>query len=120
MNEILKLASQFARQKRTHFSFILSKNKIVSVGEEQRWKTHPLAVKYGYKYPTIHSELDAFRNLPAKYKNSKLSLINIRISPTGKFGMSRPCKYCRGWVEEIFDQIWYTNEHGVFQKHETG
>ena len=116
MNDVLNLAKSLAKDERTHFSFILRGNRIVSFGEEKRSKTHPLAAKYGYKYPTIHSELDAFRKLSKDSRCDGLVLVNARVSPTGKLGMSRPCKYCMGWVGEIFDEIWYTNTEGILVK----
>ena len=105
-----------APTERTHFSYVLKKNKVLAVGQERRGKTHPLAAKYGYKYPTIHSELDAFRQLHKSDIRDSLVLVNTRISSTGVLGMSRPCKYCIGWVTEIFDEIWYTNTEGVLEK----
>jgi hypothetical protein len=101
---------------RTHFSYILRKNKVIALGKEQRGKTHPLAARYGYKYPTIHSELDAFRQLHKFDIRDSLTLVNTRISCTGVLGMSRPCKYCIGWVTKIFDEIWYTNSEGILVK----
>ena len=118
MYEYLIDAAKFniVAQERTHFSFILRKNKVIATGEERRGKTHPLAAKYGYKYPTIHSELDAFRQLHKADIRDSLILVNTRISTTGVVGMSRPCKYCIGWVTKIFDEIWYTNSEGVLVK----
>jgi hypothetical protein len=102
---------------RTHYSFVLRKNKVLALGKEYRGKTHPLAMKYGYKYPTIHSELDAFRQLhKADLRDGSLVLVNTRISSTGVLGMARPCRYCMGWVQEIFDEIWYTNQEGLLVK----
>lgn len=102
---------------RTHYSFVLRKNKVLALGKEYRGKTHPLAMKYGYKYPTIHSELDAFRQLhKSDLRDGSLVLVNTRISSTGVFGMARPCKYCIGWVTEIFNEIWYTNQEGILVK----
>lgn len=117
MKELLDLSLDLVKSKRTHFSFILKKNRIVAIGEEQRGKTHPLAQKFGYKYPTIHSELDAFRKLSLEDRNAKLMLVNTRISPTGNIGMARPCRHCRGWIEEIFGEIWFTNQDGVLEKY---
>ena len=102
---------------RTHYSFVLRKNKVLALGKEYRGKTHPLAMKYGYKYPTIHSELDAFRQLhKADLRDGSLVLVNTRISSTGVLGMARPCRYCMGWVTEIFNEVWYTNQEGVLVK----
>ena len=113
---ILEAARNKMFKERTHFSFVIRKNKVIAIGKEQRDKTHPLAVKYGYKYPTIHSELDAFRQLHKSDIRDSLVLVNTRISITSKFGMSRPCKYCIGWVGEIFNEVWYTNEEGILVK----
>ena len=117
---VLELAKSLADSEgRKHLSFILHKNKIVSIGQENRDKTHPQAVKLGYKYPTIHSELDAYNRLCRSRLGDKLTLINTRVSPTGRIGMSRPCKYCMGWVVSLFDDVWYTNQDGVLVRHET-
>lgn len=115
MDRVLDLAREMLRENRTHFSFIIKKNKIVSIGEEQRAKTHPLARDFGYKYPTIHSELDAYIKVP-KDKRDDLILVNTRVSPTGKLGMSRPCPYCLGWVLDAFNEIWFTNQNGILEK----
>lgn len=118
MYEYLIEATKFnhASIDRTHYSYILRKNKVIAVGKEQRSKTHPLAAQYGYKYPTIHSELDAFRQLHKQDIRDSLILVNARISTTGVVGMAKPCKYCIGWVTKIFDEIWYTNPEGVLVK----
>lgn len=115
MDKILELARGFLRDNRTHFSFVLRKNKIVSIGEEKRHKTHTLADELGYKYPTIHSELDAYTKIP-KNNRDGLVLVNTRVSPTGRLGMSRPCVYCMGWVVEVFDEIYFTNQDGILEK----
>jgi hypothetical protein len=115
---ILELAKSFADDTRTHLSFILSKNKIVSIGQENREKTHPRAVQLGYMYPTIHSELDAFNRLSKSRRSDKLILVNTRVSPTKKLGMSKPCRYCMPWVQTLFEEVWYTNQDGVLVKHE--
>jgi hypothetical protein len=105
------------REDRTHHSLILYKNKIISHGTEDRAKTHPLAKEMGYPYPTIHSEFDAYRQLTKKQKSLRgMTLMNFRISPTKKLGMSKPCKYCMPWVCELFDEVWYTNDKGVLVK----
>lgn len=115
MEKILELAQGFLRSSRTHFSFVLQKNRIVSIGEEKRHKTHTLANELGYKYPTIHSELDALIKIP-KDKRHNLVLVNTRVSPTGVLGMSKPCVYCMGWVMETFDEIYFTNQNGILEK----
>ena len=115
---LLPVARSYGFKTRTHISFVLHKQKLLCAGIEQRNKTHTLAQKYGYKYPTIHSELDAYNKLTRNERTLPLVLVNARVSVTGKIGMARPCKYCMGWVDALFDEIWYTNEEGVLVKHE--
>jgi len=114
LNSLLRMARLFPPQERTHYSIVLHKNKIVAVGTENRGKTHPKAKALGYKYPTIHSELAAYIEL--EQDPAKCILVNLRVSPTGKIGMARPCRYCLGWVTEMFGSVWYTDQHGLFQK----
>lgn len=115
LTDLVKLAKLFPPTSRTHYSIITHRNKIVSVGQENRKKTHPRAKKLGYKYPTIHSELAAFMELD-KTLAKDCVLINLRITPTGQVGMAKPCKYCHGWVTEVFKEVWYTNQDGIFVK----
>lgn len=114
--DLIKLAKIFPPDKRTHYSILIERGKIVAVGEENRAKTHPLAMRKGYKYPTIHSELSALINIDKGVDPRSCTLINFRVSPTGVIGMARPCKYCIGWCCETFKDIWYTNENGILVK----
>lgn len=79
-----------------HFTFLLNRNKIVSVGKNNREKTHPKAFKLGYWVPSIHSELDAILKFPHPPKKlRKVSVVNIRVTRDGKIGMSKPCAKCQ-------------------------
>ena len=104
-----KISTNILRDK-AHISLILRKNELLAIGSNQ-WKTHPKTVELGYKYPWLHSELDAYTKLKNK-KVDRLTLINLRYSKTGKLGMAKPCKYCMPWCLEIFDNILYSNENG--------
>jgi pyrimidine deaminase RibD-like protein len=115
LSHLVKLAKLFPPDTRTHYSVILHRNKIVAIGEENRKKTHPQAKKLGYKYPTIHSELAAFMELDKALAKDAV-LVNLRISPTGQAGMAKPCRYCLGWVTEMFKEVWYTNQDGILVK----
>jgi len=97
---------------RAHISLIVRKNRLISVGTNN-WKTHPKTAEYGYMYPYLHSELDAYRKIKAPL--DRLTLLNFRISTTGKLGMSRPCKFCMPWCSEIFDRIVFSNDKGEFE-----
>jgi hypothetical protein len=94
---------------RAHVSLIVRKNQLLAVGTNN-WKTHPKTVEFGYMYPYLHSELDAFRKI--KVPQDKLVLYNYRFSKTGKLGMSKPCKFCMPWCSHVFDRIVYSNEEG--------
>jgi hypothetical protein len=106
-----KIAETIDRDK-AHVSLIVRKNQLVAIGTNN-WKTHPKTVEYGYMYPYLHSELDAFRKI--KTPLDKLVLFNFRISKTGKLGMSRPCKFCMPWCSQVFDRVIYSNENGEYQ-----
>uniref|UniRef100_A0A6M3LX63 Putative CMP/dCMP deaminase zinc-binding n=1 Tax=viral metagenome TaxID=1070528 RepID=A0A6M3LX63_9ZZZZ len=102
-----------------HFSFILSKNKILSVGYNLGFKSHPLAKQYGYRFNAIHSELKAIQNFPYPPANlSKCKIVNIRIMANNNLGMSRPCFYCSKLLNDFnLTEIWYTNRQGKFEKY---
>ena len=102
-----------------HFSFILSKNKILSVGYNLGFKTHPLAKKYGHRFSSIHAELKAFQNFPySPSLLSKCKMVNIRIMANKTLGMARPCQYCSNLLKDFnLTEIWYTNRQGKFEKY---
>lgn len=112
INHLLKIAKLFPPLTRTHYSIILRDGLIVGIGKENRKKTHPLAAKKGYKYPTIHSELAALIDLGKTVNPKDCALINFRLTPSGVIGMAKPCKYCLGWCCETFKEIWYTDTQG--------
>ena len=95
-----------------HYSFILKKNRIVSVGFNRYNKTHPILKKFNYpKYSGIHSEISAI------LKNgltdcAGMTMVNTRIN-NGRFDNAAPCKYCAGMIEEMnFKDIIFTNKNG--------
>lgn len=96
-------------RRKKHCSIILHKNRIVAVGTN-KFKTHPLAVKHGYLFGEMHSELDAFLKCE---KREDLELWNFRFNRFGQMRMSRPCPKCMPWCIKIFDRICFTTEHGV-------
>ena len=110
--ELAKHIASTANRDRAHVSIITRKNRLIAVGTNN-WKTHPRTAMLGYMYPYLHSELDAYRKI--KTPLDRLTLLNFRISTTGKLGMSRPCKFCMPWCSEIFDRIVFTNDKGEFE-----
>jgi len=116
MENILKMAYpiclKIPRQKK-HVSLILHKKQIISIGTNS-FKTHPEAKKIGYRFEEMHSELDAFTKIPDDLRSKRLILVNVRFNKFGHLRMAKPCPLCLGWCTEIFDDIWFTTNDGLF------
>ena len=98
-------------RRKKHCSIIMHKNKILAVGIN-RFKTHPLAVKHGYLFGEVHSELDAFLKCD---RRDGLELWNFRFNSFGEMRMSRPCPKCMPWCGKVFDRICYTMDDGIHE-----
>jgi hypothetical protein len=99
------------RQKK-HISLIIHKKEIIAIGQNE-YKTHPQSVKLGYKYPEMHSELDAFRKVPRSMRDKKLILLNFRFNRFGNYRNAKPCPVCSKWCKDIFHDIYYTTDDGI-------
>ena len=101
-----------------HMSFILYKSSIVSVGRNYQFKTHTQAVRMGYRYGFIHSELNAVVNFP--FEPAKLRdcvLVNTRVGKNGLLSISRPCQNCQRMIVAMgFKKVLYTNEFGLLEE----
>lgn len=107
-----------------HFSFIMDKNKILSIGLNSP-KTHPLNLKYNYvnknkeKISNIvgtHSELSAVIKF-GEEDCSGLILVNTRINRNNKLDYSAPCSGCSDMIKQLnFKEVWYSNANGLFNK----
>lgn len=99
-----------------HFSFIVKRNTIVSVGINSYDKTHPMAKKLGYRFANIHSELSAvlnFDGIPSDLMGC--DLINVRMNRFGQIGMSKPCSKCQKLIRDFgFSKVYYTDWNGKF------
>jgi deoxycytidylate deaminase len=107
-----------------HCSFILNKNRIISIGINQPKKTHRKNLQFGYKNRNgedisdltgTHSELDAC--LKAGKKDfSNFILINVRIDNNGKINNSKPCLGCQNLIQQLdFKRVYYTDNNGKFK-----
>ena len=66
---------------------------------------------------TIHAEHFAINKLKARPKNKKLfkiSIVVIKVSPTGLIGMSKPCKHCVENMQRLANQKGYCIEYVYF------
>lgn len=117
--EISNTLSNKPKSNYKHFSFIIRKNEILSIGWNDSKKTHTKALRYGYPWAYLHSEIAAIIKFPDRpaYLN-KCSIINIRLSKTlPKLLLARPCKLCRKTLIELgFRNIYYSNEYGLFER----
>lgn len=98
-----------------HFTFLLDKNRIVSVGWNSL-KTHPRAKKLGYRFDATHSELACLVRYKGEIEDLKwLTICNTRINSLNQIGFSKPCPQCLPWILLMnFKSIWYTDFHGRF------
>ena len=99
-----------------HFAFVVKRNRIVSVGRNRPFKTHPLC--RAYRFESIHAEVDAvlrarcgdFKFIPV-FRGFKL--ICVRIRRGGGLGLARPCSLCWDFVCSVgFDDVIFSSEDG--------
>lgn len=110
----LKLAKEFNNETpidTEHFSFIVRKNHIESIGWNLKEKTHPIADKFNYRWPTVHSELSSILNYDGNF--NKVYMVNIRISKGGRILIAKPCKHCQELLLHYgIDKVIYSTEFG--------
>ena len=107
-----------------HFSFILDRNRIISIGLNSL-KTHPLNLKYNYVNKNnqsisdivgTHAELSAVIRL-GKEDCSGLTLVNTRINRNNILDFSAPCRGCLDMINQLnFKNVYYSNNIGKFEK----
>lgn len=100
-----------------HFSFLVCKNRIVSVGWNDSFKTHPLGEVLGYRFGTFHSELSCFLNCQYDFfQNRKLKFYNVRLNRRRQILNSKPCSKCQVLLAMTsISEIYYTGENGFRQ-----
>lgn len=99
-----------------HFSYIVHKNNILSVGFNNTQKTHPFACKFKHPYNTIHSELNAIKKM--RYPLEILedcSIYNVRLGQSKHVRLSKPCEKCYNMLMYFnINKIFYTDNDGQF------
>jgi hypothetical protein len=100
-----------------HFSFIIHRNRILSVGWNNYWCSHPECKRIGYRFNAIHSEFSAINRYKGDRKKLKRCiLVNTRVNSIGEIGMAKPCVYCQEFISDMrFRKVWYTNSTGIFE-----
>lgn len=98
----------------SHFTFLVTRNKIMSMGKNNTKKTHPRAARLRYWSCGVHSELDAILKFPsAPKKICKSKVVNVRIKKDGSIGMSKPCIHCQKLLKSFgIDEALHTTNSG--------
>jgi deoxycytidylate deaminase len=117
--EIVRSLKSVPNARNRHFSFILLRNRILSVGWNDGHKTHPKAKELGYRFDNIHSELAVILNFTYSLELlRRCSLVNIRVNRLGQLRMAMPCKQCLPWILSLnIGDIWYTDHTGQIVKY---
>jgi deoxycytidylate deaminase len=99
-----------------HYTFLLRRNAVMSIGWNRPFKTHPLAARFGYKFNSIHSELNAITKYDGRITDlSRFTLVNVRLDKAGDVRMSRPCETCQLMLAAFgVSEVWYTTNDGGF------
>lgn len=99
-----------------HFSFICERNKILAIGYNNGFKTHPQSKKFGHRFYATHSELSAICSFGGRVSElAGLTFYNIRLLKSGEPAMSRPCSSCQGLLASFgVRKLFYTNYLGNF------
>lgn len=107
-----------------HFSFILKSSRLLTVGINLSWKTHPLAATYKHRFQSIHSEVNALCRVRHKHDLRSLTMVNIRLSSLSlKAGYpilrnSRPCRSCLNLLQAFkFSKVFYSTDKGFEKLH---
>lgn len=111
-------------QRCRHFSFILYKKKILTIGFNSP-KTHPINLKHKFvnKYNNpindlvgTHSELNAIIKF-GEEDCSGLTLINTRVNRRNEIDLSCPCDGCKDLISKLnFKKVFYSDKHGKFER----
>ena len=112
VNKCLKIAKavKFIKRSQIHYSFLVKKNKILSIGINNLRKTHPIAKFFNYRFYNIHSELMAILNY-RKQDFSNLTMINIRLNKN-KLMFAKPCRICQKLLKHYgVSTVIYSNDN---------
>jgi deoxycytidylate deaminase len=106
-----------------HFSFIYNKNRLLSIGINNPYKTHPKHLKIGFfnRYGEdishtigVHSELSAVLKI-GEEDCSKYTIVNTRINRNNQLDLSRPCRGCMSLLDQLnFKKIYYSTSNNNY------
>lgn len=99
-----------------HFAFVFRKSKLLSIGQNNPEKTHPMAqimsdrFKSGLEYPYLHAETDAISKIWNKYKiGGDMRLVVLRLNRLGVLRNSKPCRPCSKIIDCLdFGEVYWS------------
>ena len=127
LEEISKSLLDFNSDKRCqHFSFILYKNRVISIGNNSK-KTHPsnlknrkTSLRTGEDFSDqkhICSEFSAINKLKnmTNIDTKKCILVNLRYNRNGEIALSKPCMSCENLLKYFsFKRVIWTDNDGNY------
>ena len=127
LEEISKSLLDFNSDKRCqHFSFILYKNRVISIGNNSK-KTHPsnlknrkTSLRTGEDFSDqkhICSEFSAINKLKnmTNIDTKKCVLVNLRYNRNGEIALSKPCMSCETLLKYFsFKRVIWTDNDGNY------
>ena len=127
LEEISKSLLDFNSNKRCqHFSFILYKNRVISIGNNSK-KTHPsnlknrkTSLRTGEDFSDqkhICSEFSAINKLKnmTNIDTKKCVLVNLRYNRNGEIALSKPCMSCENLLKYFsFKRVIWTDNDGNY------
>ena len=106
-----------------HASFILYRDKIMSIGINNPNKTHPKNLKFGYRNKRnepinqiigIHSELAAVIKF-GRQTLQDLDIVNTRIDRNNMLVLAKPCIGCQDMLKQLgINRIFFSNNQSKF------
>ena len=108
-----------------HASFILYRDKIMSIGINNPNKTHPKNLKFGYRNKRnepinqiigIHSELAAVIKF-GRQTLQDLDIVNTRIDRNNMLVLAKPCIGCQDMLKQLgINRIFFSNNQSKFEQ----
>jgi deoxycytidylate deaminase len=88
---------------------IVKGNKLISIGRNFRYKTHPITFKYYSKVKTQHAEANAMFKVRPRSKLNGAQLFVYRENKNGEPAISKPCKHCLALMRYFeIKEVFYT------------
>jgi deoxycytidylate deaminase len=114
--EISKALDKPVPTRQNHIAFIIKNGKIVSIGTNKA-KTHPKSNCSPYEsegWNQLHAEVDAIIKY-GRIDCTGHTIVVIRVRPSGKLGMSKPCVGCMHLLKQLnFKKIFYSTNDQEF------